>query len=104
VSRLKRVSLQNIGPFENLNLELDLSFDAKWHVFLGDNGVGKSTVLRAIALALCGKEAQRYAGRLLREPRPDKDDAGEEAFGTITLETDNKTSYVTTLKRDRRGR
>lgn len=103
ISRLKRVTLQNIGPFENLNLELDLGFDQKWHIFLGDNGVGKSTVLKAIALALCGKEAQRYAGRLLRDTRRDKGDSEEEMIGTITLETDNKTSYVTTLRRHKEG-
>ncbi len=103
VSRLKRVTLHNIGPFEDLNLELDLGFDEKWHIFLGDNGVGKSTVLKAISLALCGKEAQHYAGRLLRDTRRDKDDPTEETIGTITLETDNKTSYVTTLRRDKRG-
>ena len=103
VSRLQRVILQNIGPFEYLNLELDLSFDHKWHIFLGDNGVGKSTVLKAIALALCGKEAQAYAGRLLRDRRSSKDEPAQESTGTITLETDNKTSYVTTLRRNPRG-
>ncbi len=104
VSRLKRVSLENIGPFENLTLELDLGFDRNWHIFLGDNGVGKSTVLRAIALALCGKEAQQYAGRLLRDTKKgDKASLPEKTIGTITLETDNKTSYVTTLQRDEKG-
>ncbi|HEU0253948.1 MAG TPA: SIR2 family protein, partial [Pyrinomonadaceae bacterium] len=103
VSRLQRVILQNIGPFEYLNLELDLSFEHKWHIFLGDNGVGKSTVLKAIALALCGKEAQAYAGRLLRDRRSSKEEPAQESTGTITLETDNKTSYVTTLRRNPRG-
>ena len=101
ISRLKRVALQNIGPFESLDLELSLEFDHKWHIFLGDNGVGKSTVLKAIALALCGKEAQRYAGRLLRETKRDR--SSHETVGTITLETDNGTSYVTTLRHNRNG-
>lgn len=104
VSRLKRVTLENIGPFESLTLELDLGFDHKWHIFLGDNGVGKSTVLRAIALALCGKEAQQYAGRLLRN-RKKSDTIGlpEKTIGKITLETDNKTSYLTTIQRDEKS-
>ena len=101
ISRLKRVSLQNIGPFETL--DLDLGLDARWHIFLGDNGVGKSTVLKAIALALCGKEAQPYAGRLLRDTRRGKDEPPQEMVGTITLETDKGTSYVTTLRRYRNG-
>ncbi|PYS69858.1 MAG: hypothetical protein DMF69_15470, partial [Acidobacteria bacterium] len=69
VSKLKRVTLENIGPFENLSLDLDLGFEHAWHIFLGDNGVGKSTVLKAIALALCGQEARPYAGRLLRDKK-----------------------------------
>lgn len=56
-SRLKRLSLRNIGTFD----ELDLEFDSKWQIFLGDNGVGKSTILKAIALALCGDKAEPYA-------------------------------------------
>lgn len=104
VSKLSRVILNNIGPFENLTLDLDLQDKEKWHVFLGDNGVGKSTVLKAIALALCGKDAQPYAGRLLRYKDAKSSTAGADGTGqttgTITLETDNKTSYVTTIKRD----
>jgi predicted ATP-binding protein involved in virulence len=87
VSRLKRLSLENIGPFDRLSLDLE----SKCHILLGDNGVGKSTVLKAIALALCGEKAQPYAGRLLK---------GRSESARITLETDNKTSYVTTIKRN----
>jgi hypothetical protein len=61
-SALTRVRLENVGPFE----ELDLKLDSRWALFLGDNGVGKSTVLEAIATAICGKDAEPYAGRLIR--------------------------------------
>lgn len=60
---LKRVVLQNIGPFESLDVELS----ASWNVLLGDNGMGKSVVLRSIAAALCGEAAEEAAvTRLLR--------------------------------------
>lgn len=60
---LKRVVLQNIGPFESLDVELS----ASWNVLLGDNGMGKSVVLRSIAAALCGETAEEAAvTRLLR--------------------------------------
>lgn len=59
---LTRVRLENIGPFE----ELDLEIENRWTLLLGDNGVGKSTVLEAIASALCGKDAEPYAGGLIR--------------------------------------
>ena len=45
---LKRVELKNIGPFQSLRLDLD----EHWNVLLGNNGTGKSTILRAIALVL----------------------------------------------------
>jgi energy-coupling factor transporter ATP-binding protein EcfA2 len=60
-SPLTRVRLENIGPFQ----ELDLKLDPRWTLLLGDNGVGKSTVLEAIATAICGKDAEPYAGRLI---------------------------------------
>jgi predicted ATPase len=61
---LARLSLENIGPFE----ELELDFAENWNVLLADNGCGKSTILRSIALALCGDDerAIRSGGRLLR--------------------------------------
>lgn len=77
---LKRVQLVNIGPFESLDLQLD----PRWNVLLGDNGVGKSSILKAIALALCGKRAQKYADRLIKFGQP---------RGLITLEfTDGATN------------
>jgi len=54
---LQKVELQNIRSIEHLVWEIS---DEKvgdpygWHVFIGDNGAGKSSVLRAIALALVG--------------------------------------------------
>jgi Trypsin-like peptidase domain/AAA domain len=47
---LRRVTLTNIGTFERLDLELGES----WNLLLGINGCGKTTLLRAVALGLCG--------------------------------------------------
>jgi energy-coupling factor transporter ATP-binding protein EcfA2 len=82
-STLKSVHLENIGPFEKLDLELDRN----WNVLLGDNGVGKSTILKAIGLALCGRDGQSYAGRLVR--------VGQ-SYGKIVLNT-GRNSYLTDL-------
>lgn len=49
--RAQRLRLQNIGPFGSLELPLDKAAT----VLLGDNGSGKSSVLRAIALGLSGE-------------------------------------------------
>ena len=85
--RLLRVELRNIGPFKHLALD----FNTLWKVLLGDNGVGKSTILKSIAVAIVGSEGKQYAGRLLR--------AGE-AFGSVTLVTQkNPSGYVAEIQR-----
>lgn len=61
-ARLTRVALENIGPFERL--EIDLA--PGWTLLLGDNGVGKSSVLKTIAVAIVGDEAALFASRLVR--------------------------------------
>ena len=48
---LRSLKLVNIGGFR----ELELTFDDLHTVLLGGNGVGKSTILRAIALAMSGE-------------------------------------------------
>jgi hypothetical protein len=44
-ARLTALTLRNIGPFEHL----ELAIDPHWNILLGDNGVGKSNILRAVA-------------------------------------------------------
>lgn len=62
---LDRIELKNFKCFSDLTLKLpDYSGDTSsepWLVFLGENGVGKSSVLKAIALALMG---QKYLDKL----------------------------------------
>ncbi|WP_455922653.1 AAA family ATPase [Pseudomonas putida] len=60
---ITRVQIRNYGPIHHLDLDLSqsLSEQAPCFALLGENGVGKSTVLRALALALSGKA---YAKRL----------------------------------------
>jgi hypothetical protein len=76
--RLQRILLQNIGPFEHQTFDLG----HPWTLLLGDNGVGKSSILRAIAIGLCGDAAKSYAARLLRR----RDTGDPVSQGTITLE------------------
>lgn len=54
---LRRVEIKNIRSIESFSWDLvDDTPGAGWHVILGDNGTGKSTVLRSIALALVGPQ------------------------------------------------
>ncbi|HET7501514.1 MAG TPA: AAA family ATPase [Kofleriaceae bacterium] len=52
---LRRVHIRNVRSIAELIWELPADVDgAGWHVILGDNGSGKSSFLRSIALALIG--------------------------------------------------
>jgi WD40 repeat protein len=88
--KLIRVSLENIGPYENLTLDLDPC----WNVLLGDNGVGKSSILKAIALVYSADDGSAYADRLLRVGA---------SRGAIRIETDAGRSFHTELLRSTTG-
>lgn len=89
-ARLKKLTLRNIGPFE----QLELILNPEWNIILGDNGVGKSSILKAIALAICGEKTQPYAGRLIKS-------GTHEAF--VMLETERKTSYIAELQHNEKS-
>jgi AAA domain, putative AbiEii toxin, Type IV TA system/AAA domain/SIR2-like domain len=86
---LTRIILTGIGPFEKA---VEIALHPRVTVLLGDNGSGKSSVLRAIALALSGDgpEAQRAAARAL---------SIHTNLGSIELEI-AADRYTTTLVRD----
>lgn len=84
---LRRLVLEDIGPFERL--ELDFPKGQNWKVLLGDNGVGKSTILKAIAVAIIGPDAKSFAARLVRTGK---------TLGRITLHTEhNPSGYITEI-------
>jgi tetratricopeptide (TPR) repeat protein len=61
---ITRLQLENIGSFP----AFDQVLDPGWNLLLGNNGLGKSTLLRAVAMAFCGNDpkAARAAATLLR--------------------------------------
>jgi energy-coupling factor transporter ATP-binding protein EcfA2 len=62
---LRRLRLDGIGAFE----QMEFDFHPQWTIVLGDNGVGKSTILKAIATAICGPDGREYAARMVRPGR-----------------------------------
>ncbi len=56
---LQRLRLNNVRCFRDVELSLDDEGDGlrKWTVLLGENGTGKSTLLKAIALVTGGSDA-----------------------------------------------
>jgi predicted ATP-binding protein involved in virulence len=95
-SVITSVTLRNIGPFD----EIELSLDRSWTVLLGENGVGKSTILKAIAVGLCGEDAKDFAGELIKVRRQSPNQAQSTETGTIILKTShNHNGYVTNIRR-----
>lgn len=90
-SKLESLRLNNIGPFR----EAKFDFTNPWTILLGNNGSGKSTVLKAIALALSGEDekARSYSRQLLRSGA---------VSGTIEIKV-GAITYRTTI-RNVRGR
>lgn len=56
---LKRLELRNIRCFADASIDFDATGGAnrKWTVLIGENGTGKSSVLKAVALVLAGSDA-----------------------------------------------
>src|SRR5258707_891922 len=81
---IREIDIKNIRSVTRFHLQFDPSEQAGWHVLIGDNGTGKSTVVRAIALAIIGpKEAPALRenwGAWLRR---------EEAEGHVQLQVDH---------------
>jgi hypothetical protein len=91
IGTLRSASLRNIGNFKSI----DVDFEDHWNLLLGDNGGGKSTILRAITLALSGNDArgEAMAARLLRN--------GENSGSIeLSLGPTGATKIRTTLVRD----
>ena len=97
---IKHLEINNIRSISQF--EMNFEEPAGWHVIIGDNGAGKSTVIRSIALALLGEDdakalsfSEDFANWL-----PPKEESGK---GTVTIQAtrDNKydmPSYKPSLK------
>ncbi len=84
---LKSVKLSNIRSIDDLTWEVPEA-RAGWNVVIGDNGAGKSTFLRAIALALVGPNG----ALALRQNFEDWLRAGE-SDGSIVVSTVGDENY-----------
>ncbi len=67
---INKIEIQNIRSISHLEMTFDNNH-AGWHVLIGDNGTGKSTVIKSIALCLIGADEAKGLrldwNRFLRE-------------------------------------
>lgn len=94
---IKSIELKNIRCFDHFFIDLEKENKINlWSTILGDNAVGKSTILRCIAMGLCDETS---AGALMKEPKGEFLRSGK-LSGYIKIELKNealnKTSSITT--------
>lgn len=99
------ITLKNIRCFESLELSFLANGDARKFILLfGDNGVGKTTLLRSIAIGLCDETIatslmEMLPGALLR----DKANQGLIKIDFISQDSHKKWSVETVIRRTRKG-
>ncbi|MDY2562302.1 AAA family ATPase [Pseudomonas syringae] len=96
---ISRIRIKNYGPIHLLDLDLSMSQSPQAPCFalLGENGVGKSTVLRALAMALSGKAYAKSLGATSTKLLSDGAQRGEVRVSIVGSEHD----IVMTLHRGR---
>lgn len=89
---LTKFTIKNIRSIEQFEFVVDSASAPGWHVILGDNGSGKSSVIRAVALLFSG-------GRHVSATRQTWNDwlrsGAEEAAISATLHRDNEDQFKT---------
>ncbi len=95
---IEKISIINFGPVEKLTLDLSAPNASRIPCFalLGENGVGKSTVLRAIAMTLSGKNYLRKLKLTSNRFLPDRAYSGE-----VKVTCADRSEYVMTLTRNK---
>jgi hypothetical protein len=55
LQRIGEFDIDHYGPIDSLRIE-EISFSTPWIFFTGENGTGKTSILRALATALCRRK------------------------------------------------
>lgn len=106
---IKKIVIDKIRCFEHLEIDLSSQQGTKmWTLILGDNGVGKTTILRCIAMTLMGAtKASGLLGELYGEWVRGQADEPKKAF--VRIEFEKETANVeprwikTTFERTKAG-
>ena len=97
--KVSKITLERIRCFENITIDLATKQGAfDWSLILGNNGAGKTTILRSLAMGLCDKTG---AASLLQDTFGDMIRTGENNGKIIIGLMDNGNTYsiVTIIKK-----
>lgn len=95
---LNKVSIQNIRSISKF--EMTFKTPAGWHVIIGDNGAGKSTIVRSIALGIIGpSDAKALRLNLNDWIKKDTEESGEIRLMVTKHESDSKVGQSRPRKR-----
>ena len=64
---LRRIQIENVRTISSLDMTFEKDQEAGWHVILGQNGSGKSSFVRAFALAMMGPREVFASGQIYSE-------------------------------------
>ncbi len=98
--RINRIELENIRCFEHIVLDLcSKSTPSPWTLILGDNGTGKSTLLRSIALCL---SSPKLSGALFEDAKSTWLRTGTKR-GSIRIDFDSREKIELSIKLEKYG-
>lgn len=55
LTKINSIAIKKFGPIADLKI-IDIPFSSHWIFFTGENGTGKTSILRAITTAICGRQ------------------------------------------------
>jgi hypothetical protein len=90
--KIERIVLKNIRRFEQLEIKLY----GKSALIVGDNGDGKSTIIRSLAMGLCDDSS---ASALFRELHGETVRTGSKSDGRIEVDLRDRTGEFRTVTR-----
>lgn len=116
--KISKLRLKNIKCFKDteISFENEKGDVKNWSLFVGDNGQGKTTILRSLAAGLCDKEGAsglllELHGEFLRRGKREgsieiclKDDKGKQYTVKTSIEGDNESVSQDVFRGDRVGK
>jgi DNA repair exonuclease SbcCD ATPase subunit len=87
--KIERIVLKNIRRFDQLEIKLG----GKSALIVGDNGDGKSTIIRSLAMGLCDDSS---ASALFRELHGETVRRGSKSDGSIEVDLRDRTGEFRT--------